>query len=89
MNGRGQRVHRQLPEGRLRQLRLERRLSQLQVAGRAGLYVGTVSRLELGLHYPDRYTLDRLCGILGVTVEQLAGDTTVLAFHQSQQPERN
>ncbi len=74
MSGEGDRVRRRLPDGRLRKLRLERELSQLEVAIKAEVDVGTISRLELGLHYPSLRSAWRICKVLGVSFDQLKGE---------------
>lgn len=72
----GRRVRRTLPEGVIRRLRLERELSQLQPALKARVDLGTVSRLERGLHYPYPHTFSEICKVLGVTVEEVLGRGT-------------
>jgi len=52
-------------------LRAERRLSQEQVAARAGLSPAGVSRIERGLMSPRPTTQLRLAAALGVPVSQL------------------
>lgn len=58
---------------RLRQLRVEKRLTQAQVAQRLGLTKSVVSAYETGLRSPAYDVLIRLCGMLGVTTDYLLG----------------
>jgi transcriptional regulator with XRE-family HTH domain len=56
---------------RLRQLRLEAALSQLDLAKTAGLSVGTIIRLENGGPAPYPSTIRKLAGALGVRPQVL------------------
>ena len=67
----GNRVRRSLPGGVLRTLRLERQLSQLQVAVLAGVDAGHIYRLENGFHYPRPNMVWRLSQGLGIPLEDL------------------
>lgn len=61
----------------LRTVREERLLSRPALAERAGVGVATIDHIERGLSArPRRTTLEKLAGPLGVTVEDLIGDTT-------------
>lgn len=65
---------------RLRALRLERGLTQLQLAGKAGITPTTVSRLEIDYRQGTRPgdvsvgTLDKLARALDVPVSVLLGE---------------
>jgi transcriptional regulator with XRE-family HTH domain len=56
---------------RLKQLRLERRLTQEQLAEAAGLSYKFVGEVERGVGNPTLTTLDTLTGALGVDVGDL------------------
>ena len=56
---------------RLKDLRAERGLTQAALAKRAGLTLGYVARLEIGMHDPQLSTLQKLAKALGVKPSQL------------------
>lgn len=58
---------------RLRELRVARGLTQQQVAGRAGMDVSTLSRLEAGKRRLALHHLPALAGALGVAADDLLG----------------
>jgi transcriptional regulator with XRE-family HTH domain len=55
----------------LRRLRLERELSQVQLAARAGLTYKFIGQVELGRKDPGAETLVRLANALGVPVGEI------------------
>lgn len=55
----------------LRRIRDAKRLSQEELAGRAGLHASEVSRLERGVREPRLGTIARLARGLGVPAEKL------------------
>ena len=55
-------------EERLRQYRKEKRLTQKQVAERAGVTEASVSRWENGERNPDFQDVERIADALGVTM---------------------
>lgn len=55
---------------KIHDLREERKLSQVDLASRAGLPQSHVSRLENGKHSPSRYTLEKLADAMGVDVSE-------------------
>jgi len=57
----------------LHDLRHKARLSQLELAWRAGLTPATIGRLENGRQLPDLVTLEKLCAALMVPLEKLVG----------------
>lgn len=61
---------------RLRALRLEKNLSQKQVAERIGVAVSAVSSYEAGTRYPSYKALIKLAGIYHVSCDYLIGLTT-------------
>jgi transcriptional regulator with XRE-family HTH domain len=71
-----QRVQRSLPQGKLKQIRLDQKRSQLEVATKAGISVSTLSRAERGRHFPLK-TLWRICKELGIKEKDLLGDSGV------------
>ena len=56
---------------RLKRLRKVRKMTQEQLAGRAGLTRGYVARLETGRHDPALSTLEKLAKALRVKVADL------------------
>lgn len=56
---------------RIRELRKERRMSQTELAEKAGVALMTISRLERGEHDPHMRTLWRIARSLGVPVVEL------------------
>jgi transcriptional regulator with XRE-family HTH domain len=61
----------------LRRLRLERFLSQAELARRAGLHALTITRLEGGATAPSTRTVRALAGALAVEPRQLAAPDEV------------
>jgi len=61
---------------RLRQLRKERDLSQVELAERVGLHPNLIGRYERGESQPAADTLKRLADTLGVTSDYLLDGTT-------------
>jgi transcriptional regulator with XRE-family HTH domain len=58
---------------RIRQLRETRRLTQLELAEKAGLPAATISHFETGIRTPGTTTLHRLAEALEVSVDYLLG----------------
>ena len=56
---------------RIRELRKERRMSQTELAEKAGVALMTISRLERGEHDPHMKTLWRIARSLGVPLLEL------------------
>ncbi len=56
---------------RIRQLRLQKKLTQERVAERAGLHVSFVSLVELGRHNPNLKTINKFSKALKVTVWEI------------------
>ncbi len=63
---------------RLRKARGHRRLSQSQLAGRAGLQASAVSHFETGARKPSFENLKKLADALDVTIDYLIGRTDEL-----------
>lgn len=57
--------------GKIRGLRIRRRLTQQKLAMAAGLSLTQVSRIETGVHRPRFSTLEALAGALGVDADDL------------------
>jgi transcriptional regulator with XRE-family HTH domain len=57
--------------GRIVQLREQRGMSQETLAAQARINRVTLARLELGQHQPKLETLERLAGVLGVSLVSL------------------
>ena len=60
---------------KLRNLRIEKRLTQKQVAERIGLAISAVSSYESGSRYPSYEVLVRLAHIFHVSADYLLGMT--------------
>jgi transcriptional regulator with XRE-family HTH domain len=56
---------------RLKRARHEAKISQMEVARRAGIDVAVVSRLERGLHSPTINTLGKMARAVGVPIGKL------------------
>jgi transcriptional regulator with XRE-family HTH domain len=56
---------------RIREIRKERRMSQTELAEKAGVALMTISRLERGQHDPHMRTLWRIARSLGVPLLEL------------------
>jgi len=61
----------ELDGGRLRQLRLERALTQMDLSQMTGVSVDAISRLENELRYAQVSTVRRLAQALGVEPREL------------------
>jgi transcriptional regulator with XRE-family HTH domain len=59
---------------RIRQLREERGLSQLDLARETRLNRNTLARIELGVTQPIPQTIEAIAGALGVSVEDLTNE---------------
>jgi transcriptional regulator with XRE-family HTH domain len=59
---------------RVRSLRRRRGLTQVALAGAAGVSRSTVARVELGESNPDLQTMGKLARALGVPTAALLGD---------------
>lgn len=62
---------------RVRQIRRERGFTQAEIAARADLAPGTLSRLESGREPPTVSSLVRLADALGVSLGDLVGDASL------------
>lgn len=58
---------------RLRHIRERKELTQTQVAYKLGVHINTISRFELGLHYPTMMNLISLADLFGVSIDYLVG----------------
>lgn len=58
---------------RIRQARIEQNLTQMQLADRMGISYQAVSNWERGNSMPDISKLEELCGILGLSIDELLG----------------
>lgn len=65
--------HRRAAGQRLAKIRDAAGLSQEELAGKAGLAVKTISRLETGRHDGRRSTIKRVAAALGVDVDDIIG----------------
>jgi len=59
---------------KLREIRKRRRLTQMELARRAGLDQSQISKIERGLINPSLRTVVHLARILDVTLDELAGE---------------
>lgn len=60
---------------KLKSLRIEKKLTQKQVADRIGLAISAVSSYESGTHYPSYDVLVKLARIFHVSTDYLLGMT--------------
>ncbi len=58
---------------RLRDLRLEKRMTQQQLADKTGMAKGTISAYEQGKKYPSVEVLIKLCNTFQVSADYLLG----------------
>lgn len=58
---------------KLKELRLERKMTQEQLASRLGLVKGSISAYEQGTKYPSLEVLANLCRTLNVSADYLLG----------------
>ncbi|MFC7276255.1 helix-turn-helix domain-containing protein [Paractinoplanes rhizophilus] len=65
----------------IRRRRIERGLSQPQLAEKLGISVNAVSQFERGVTVPGVYTLSELASVLGVTYGVLFDEPLALAEH--------
>ncbi|MGH2359406.1 MAG: helix-turn-helix domain-containing protein [bacterium] len=56
---------------KIKQLREQRGLTQKRLAKKAGLSLGYLARLEIGMHDPPLSTVAKLAKALGVPVAEL------------------
>ncbi|MCL2773738.1 MAG: helix-turn-helix domain-containing protein [Oscillospiraceae bacterium] len=74
---------------RLKKLRLEKNLTQEQLAQRIGLTASVVSAYEIGLRYPAYDTLICLASIFGVTTDYLLCVNNIHTIDTSRLSESN
>lgn len=60
---------------RLKEMRTQRRISQLKLAMALDLSQNTISRYETGVHQPDIATLIKFADYFNVSVDYLLGRT--------------
>lgn len=58
----------------IRDYRLAKNMTQQQLADAIGVNVGTISKYETGIHTPSKKKMEKLCEVLGVSVETLMVD---------------
>ena len=58
---------------RLRQARIEKGLTQKQVADKVGVVVSAITNYETGFREPSIETLKKLCVLLNVSADYLIG----------------
>ena len=64
-------------KNRVKQLRIEKNLTQQQLAEMVDVLKGTVSKWECGITRPEFGTLDKLCDIFNVSLSYLLGSSDV------------
>lgn len=57
----------------IRALRLERQMTQAQLASKLGVQYQTVSKWETGTSVPDTAMIPMIADVLGVTIDELFG----------------
>ena len=55
----------------LRELRRKVKMTQKELADKAGIHLATVIRFELGLCEPKPETLSKIAGVLGIPPEKI------------------
>lgn len=58
---------------RLREVRKSKKLTQQELAERAGLHLTYVGHLELGKYHPTVYVMWKIAKALGVSIDDLTG----------------
>lgn len=58
---------------KIKELRLEKKMTQQQLANRLGLVKGSISAYEQGTKYPSLEVLANLCRIFNVSADYLLG----------------
>ncbi len=58
----------------IRDYRLAKNMTQQQLADAIGVNVGTISKYENGIHTPSKRKMEKLCEVLGVSLETLMID---------------
>jgi len=76
---------------RLKQLRAEKKLTQIDLARDIEVTQSTVGKWETGARTPDAETLKKIADYFGVSVDYLLGgsEITILARHLSEVPEED
>lgn len=69
---------------RIKDLRIKKRLTQDEVAGKLGIVKATVSAWENGISSPSIDKLIKLSDILGVTVNDLTGNMEIIDLPEVQ-----
>jgi transcriptional regulator with XRE-family HTH domain len=64
------------PGKRIRELRWDAHLKQVDLAERAGIAQNTLSQIELGNQSPSVATLEKIAGVLGVDVSAFLAETS-------------
>lgn len=72
----------------IRRLRLDRNMTQAQLAGALGVQYQTVSKWETGISMPDIAMLPELADFLGVTIDALFGRTGTLCTKEMTEDNR-
>ena len=55
---------------RLQEIRIANKLTQAQLAEKAGLETATVSKIETGYHYPKPENIEKFAQILGIGIKE-------------------
>lgn len=64
---------------KLKQLRLENKLTQAELASRLGVTQQTIAKWEAGRALPEPETIARIAGFFGVTTDHLLGLTDIMS----------
>ena len=67
---------------RLKKLRKERRISQVELSNMSGVAQQTISNIERGRNEPSADSLRMLAVALGVSVSELLGEDMLLSDHK-------
>ena len=68
---------------RLRELREDRDLRQIDVSSATGIDQKTLSNYETGKTNPDSFALMKLADFFGVSIDYLVGRTDINIFHRN------
>lgn len=56
---------------RLKEIREQKRMTQQELAEKAGLHLTYVGHLEAGKYHPTMYVIWKICKVLGVSLDEL------------------
>lgn len=69
--------------------RKDKKLTQEQLAGKMDISINAVSKWERGLNLPDTSNMQKLCSILGITINELLEEKILSKSEQIELLEKN